>query len=212
MSPSPPTPYRQIRAHYDEKTVTVYQAYSSSIALTAVAKQSLSASPLFSVSRMTWIKPSFCWMMYRSAYGTKDARQSHILAIKMTHENFRRLLEQAVVCSGKKLNAEERKREVRVQWDPERGPGLEERSWRSLQVGIGRGVVEWWVREGIAEIEDVSEMAARLRVEMERQKKDGKKRSVEELVEMGCLPEERVYEVPEELRVILKMDVEPEKK
>lgn len=57
-------PYKQIRALYDEDTITVYQAYSASIAIPAVKEQCLSASPDFQVgTRMTWIKPSWCWMM-----------------------------------------------------------------------------------------------------------------------------------------------------
>lgn len=58
-----PTPYRQIRALYTDTTITVYQAYSPAIALPAVAQQNLSAAPEFVFSRMTWIKPSWCWMM-----------------------------------------------------------------------------------------------------------------------------------------------------
>jgi len=61
------TPYRQIRALYDEDTITVYQAYSEEIAIPAVKEQRLSASPKFSGARMTWIKPSWCWMMYAEA-------------------------------------------------------------------------------------------------------------------------------------------------
>lgn len=57
-------PYRQIRASYDDETITVYQAYSSSIAIPAVKEQRLNASPDFLLGRMTWIKPSWCWMMY----------------------------------------------------------------------------------------------------------------------------------------------------
>jgi len=70
MSTKEPTtvPYRQIRAVYDEATITVYQAYSTSIAIAAVKEQKLSASPDFSGSRMTWIKPSWCWMMYRYVF------------------------------------------------------------------------------------------------------------------------------------------------
>ena len=56
-------PYRQIRALYDEDTITVYQAYSAEIADPAVKEQRLTASPQFSGTRMTWIKPSWCWMM-----------------------------------------------------------------------------------------------------------------------------------------------------
>jgi len=56
-------PYRQIRALYDDRTITVYQAYSASIAIPAVREQRLNASPDFLLGRMTWIKPSWCWMM-----------------------------------------------------------------------------------------------------------------------------------------------------
>jgi Domain of unknown function (DUF4291) len=62
--PKPGIPYRQIRALYDDETITVYQAYSSSIAIAAVKEQKLNASPDFRLGRMTWIKPSWCWMMY----------------------------------------------------------------------------------------------------------------------------------------------------
>lgn len=55
--------YRQIRALYDDESITVYQAYSAEIALPAIAEQNLAASPAFQYDRMTWIKPSFMWMM-----------------------------------------------------------------------------------------------------------------------------------------------------
>lgn len=58
-------PYRQIRAEYDDESITVYQAYSAAIAIPAVREQKLSASPEFKPGRMTWIKPSWCWMMYQ---------------------------------------------------------------------------------------------------------------------------------------------------
>ena len=57
-------PYRQIRASYDDATITVYQAYSAAIAIPAVQNQKLDASPDFLFFRRTWIKPSWCWMMY----------------------------------------------------------------------------------------------------------------------------------------------------
>ena len=59
-------PYKQIRALYDSETITVYQAYSVGIASAAVEAQKLSASSKFKPTRMTWIKPSWCWMMYLS--------------------------------------------------------------------------------------------------------------------------------------------------
>src|SRR5881628_3004655 len=76
----------QIRACYDEETITVYQAYNSEIATAAVHQQKLHASPQFRLSRMTWIKPSWCWMMYRAGYSYKDKNQERILALKMKQE------------------------------------------------------------------------------------------------------------------------------
>ena len=46
------TPYRQVRATYDETTIAVYQAYPPEIAEPALA------APLPFI-RNTWIKPSF---------------------------------------------------------------------------------------------------------------------------------------------------------
>ena len=56
-------PPRQIRAVFDSETITVYQAYPTAIASPAVKEQKLNASPEFKLGRMTWIKPSWCWMM-----------------------------------------------------------------------------------------------------------------------------------------------------
>lgn len=98
---SAPVPYKQIRALYDNKTITVYQAYSAVIADAAVAEQRLNASPSFTVdSRMTWIKPSWAWMLYRSGYSYKDKGQERILALKMRHEDFLDLLRRGVLTTA----------------------------------------------------------------------------------------------------------------
>jgi hypothetical protein len=77
---------RQIRAVYDEQTITVYQAYNKTIAESAVKNQTF-VSPPFKMDRMTWIKPSFLWMMYRSGWATKQ-NQERILAIKISWEGL----------------------------------------------------------------------------------------------------------------------------
>src|ERR1700760_4614262 len=82
-----PIPTRQIRALYDARTIRVYQAYSDTIADAALARGTF-VSPPFKMERMTWIKPSFLWMMYRAGWGLKDAGQSRILAIDMSREGF----------------------------------------------------------------------------------------------------------------------------
>ncbi|KAK2007666.1 hypothetical protein LZ32DRAFT_662676 [Colletotrichum eremochloae] len=94
----PPTPFRQIRACFDEKSVTIYQAYNSAIATAAVEAQRFDASPSFKGTRMTWIKPSWTWMMYRAAYSFKDPGQEGILALKMSHSDFTDLLRKDILA------------------------------------------------------------------------------------------------------------------
>ena len=53
-------PARQVLARYDAETITVYQAYPAHRGHRAQAGTFV---PPFKVERMTWIKPSFLWMM-----------------------------------------------------------------------------------------------------------------------------------------------------
>lgn len=85
VSTPEPVPGRQVRALFTEHTITVYQAYPAEIAEPALAAATF-VSP-FKVGRMTWIKPSFLWMMYRSGWATK-AGQEKVLAIEVTREGF----------------------------------------------------------------------------------------------------------------------------
>jgi len=85
MSDAPPN--LQIRAAFDDTTIRVYQAYGDAIADTALAARRF-VSPPFSMTRMTWIKPSFLWMMYRSGWGEKDEGQRRILAVDITRSGF----------------------------------------------------------------------------------------------------------------------------
>ncbi|KAA8910246.1 ATP-dependent RNA helicase DHX8 [Sphaerosporella brunnea] len=193
------TPYRQIRALYDSGTITVYQAYSALIADPAVARQKLSASPHFKFTRMTWIKPSWNWMMYRSGYSHKDERQARILAIKMKREHFEHLLSLACVTNNHTgtLSEQEKKCEVRVQWDPERGVSLEKLDYRSIQIGIGASISEIWANEWIDSIEDVTERAKKMKTLID----EGRVQEASELV-----PAERPYPLSTDLELLLRME------
>jgi len=79
------TPQRQIRAAYTAETITVYQAYSPAIAEPAVRAGCFVAP--FKRDRMTWIKPSFLWMMYRCGWATKPG-QERVLAVEITRAGF----------------------------------------------------------------------------------------------------------------------------
>ena len=195
---APPTP---------PQSITLYQAYSAEIALPAVQQQRLSASPYFSLMRMTWIKPSWCWMMYRSGYSHKDANQAHILALTMTHVNFAKLLSEAVVMSnhaGRWSQGAKKKKEVRVQWDPERDYRLGVLPYRSIQIGISGEVGRRWEEEWIERIEDVTQRARELKRVADEEEEDI---SFEELVSKGLVPVERDYPVSAELRKVLEMDI-----
>lgn len=117
---------RAIRALYDEDTITVYQAYNSSIARAAVQAQTF-VSPPFKKERMTWIKPSFLWMMYRSGWATKE-NQECILAIKIRRTGFEWALQHACLshfdaafyASYDDWKTKLNNTPVRIQWDPEK--------------------------------------------------------------------------------------------
>jgi hypothetical protein len=76
---------RLIRAACTADTITVYQASSPEIAGPAACAGTFVAP--FSLHRMTWIKPSFGWMMHRSGWAAKPG-QERILAIEMTCAGF----------------------------------------------------------------------------------------------------------------------------
>jgi Domain of unknown function (DUF4291) len=70
---------RHIVAQFDEEGVILYQAYRSAIGKFAAQHSYFGGE--FSLSRMSWIKPNFTWMMYRSGWGQKPG-QEIVLAVK----------------------------------------------------------------------------------------------------------------------------------
>ncbi len=76
---------RLVRAACTAGTITVYQAYSPAIADPAVRAGTFVAP--FSRQRMTWIKPSFGWMLHRCGWGHKPG-QERILAIEISRSGF----------------------------------------------------------------------------------------------------------------------------
>jgi hypothetical protein len=161
-------PQRQVRARFDRDTITVYQAYSPAIADAAVAAGRF-VSP-FRRERMTWIKPSFLWMMYRSGWATKPG-QERVLAVRITRAGFEEALSLACLSHFDPAvysdhDAWERRKAaspVRVQWDPERNASLEPLPWRSLQIGLGGDTVGRYADEWVVELRDITETVHRLR-------------------------------------------------
>lgn len=160
-----PTPEYVIRAAYSDRTIRVYQAYRPEIALPALKAGRF--VPPFSMSRMTWIKPSFNWMMYRSGYATKPG-QEVVLGIDISREGFEWALKKAVLskfASAVHVSLEQWQnllaaRPVRIQWDPERDWRLQPIGGvRAIQIGLSGEAVERYVNQWIVCIEDVTPAA-----------------------------------------------------
>lgn len=189
--------YREIRAKYDDEVITVYQAYNPSIAKAAVKYQKF-VSP-FKMERMTWIKPSFFWMMYRCGWGDKPG-QEHVLAIDIKRSGFECALENSVLShfepevytSEEEWEKVKNKAPVRIQWDPERGEKLNRLDYRSIQIGLSGETVKRYVNDWIVTIEDITDLA-----------QQAKNYFIEEVGEKPLLPEEKVYPLPEKLVSII---------
>src|SRR5215471_14667795 len=84
---------RHVLAQFDDESVVVYQAYRPAIGRFAVENQQFGGE--FSLNRMSWIKPNFLWMMYRSGWGTKLG-QELTLAVHLERDAFEEILALAV--------------------------------------------------------------------------------------------------------------------
>lgn len=185
-----------IRADYDSKSIVVYQAYNEQIALPALKNQTFQAP--FSFNRMTWIKPSFLWLMERSNWAQKSG-QEYILAIRIHRTGWEKALKEGVLTSPEKRvypdgatwQRQFEDAKVHIQWDPERslrGHKLED---GSIQVGISRFLIEEFVKEWIIEIKDYTPLVKKIHALCKAGKHDQAKR---------FLPLEKPYELPVEIK------------
>ncbi len=154
-----------IRAYQTDSTIRVYQAFSDELTSLAVKHHSFKENPHFKMTRMTWIKPSFLWMMYRAGWGNKDNKQQRILAIDISKEGFDWALAHScsshkpITISTDEWNIVKSKTPVRVQWDPERNLLLEPLKYRTIQIGLSGIAVEHYINKWITGIIDITEEA-----------------------------------------------------
>ena len=159
---------RNIYAVFNDKTIRVYQAYNNEIADEALKLGRFGSK--FSLNRMTWIKPSFLWMMYRSGWASKQG-QERILAIDLKKEGFDEIVRNAVLSSFREvsdLSKEEWKNrlensEVRCQWDPDRDIYANPIGRRAIQLGIKGETVRKYVNEWIVNITDITDKVNEMR-------------------------------------------------
>jgi hypothetical protein len=160
-------PAHEIRADFDKDSIVVYQAYRKEIALPAVENNKF--VPPFSINRMTWIKPSFLWLMERSNWGQK-AGQEYILAVRISRKGWEEALALGVLTSPEKgvyRSQEDWKQQfdkalVHIQWDTERSIRGTPLNYESIQVGLSRHIIEKYVNEWIIEIKDYTPLVRKI--------------------------------------------------
>jgi hypothetical protein len=181
---------RQLLAQFDDDSIVVYQAYKPSIGAFA-AKNGFLGGSEFGLGRMSWIKPNFLWMMFRSGWGTKE-NQEVTLAIRLRREAFEEILAGAVATSfgaasgvfatENDWKAAGERSDVRLQWDPDHHPSGAPLERRAIQLGMRGETLRRFSREWLLGIEDVSDFVREQRAHVEA-------RAYDRLV----TPRERVY-------------------
>ncbi|WP_460747997.1 DUF4291 domain-containing protein [Myceligenerans cantabricum] len=196
-----PRPAREVRAVFDDESITVYQAYPPQIA-DAALKAGTFVAP-FKRERMTWIKPSFTWMMYRCGWATKPG-QERVLAIRITRDGWHEALagaclshfDRAVYNDAAAWELRKKTTAVRVQWDPERTASGTALAYRSLQVGLSGYAVDRYLDEWIIDLRDITEGVHELR---------GSRIGGQDVA--GLLPPERPYPLPDDVASVIGASV-----
>lgn len=160
---------RKVRAFYDSDSIIVYQAFNA-LAASEAAKNNRFGTGYNFNRKMTWIKPSFLWMMGRVNWLRIDP-EKHVLRIKLNRQFFYRLLDNATLSSMPEngyytdealYRREFNTRPNRVQWGPGRTiTGRKRNYFRAIQVGIHKSFYREY-NDNIIRIDDISEEVRQL--------------------------------------------------
>ena len=195
------TALREIRADYDSESIVVYQAYNDQIADAALRAGTFVAP--FSFNRMTWLKPSFRWLMHRSNWAQRSG-QERVLRVRIKRSGWDHALAIGVLTSpdgpvfgnGTFWQSAFETAEVHVQWDTERSVHGAALDHYSIQVGISRHLIRELVDSWILELEDFTPRARKLYTLVHGGRKEEASR---------LMPPERVYAVPQQVARRLMM-------
>jgi hypothetical protein len=159
---------QHILAQFDDETIIVYQAYRPEIGRFALENGCFGGE--FKYSRMSWIKPNFLWMMFRSQWGQSEG-QEVVLALRIKRHFFDTLLTQAVPSSFDSQKFASRvewaaaveRSDVRLQWDPDHLPNGEKCERRAIQLGLRGATLEAYGKRELGELIDMSAFIAEQR-------------------------------------------------
>jgi len=163
---------KHILAHHDAETIVVYQSYRPSIGAHVLKHGAFGGE--FSYARMSWIKPNFLWMMYRSGWGTKEG-QEVVLGLRLRRHFFDGLLAQAVasafassgLTSHDEWAAAVSKSEVRLQWDPDHDPHGAPVPRRAIQLGLRGSALDDFGKRRLLEVIDMTEFVTTQRLALQ---------------------------------------------
>ena len=153
---------RHILAQYDATSIIVYQAFRPDIVRSAVAHGHFAEG--FSLSRMSWIKPNFLWMMFRSGWAQKQDQEA-IVAVRLHRAAFDEALAAAVHSAFvREIHGTEApwksavaSSDVRLQWDPDHDPGGNKVERRAIQIGLRGATLARYAGAWIIGVEDVTD-------------------------------------------------------
>jgi hypothetical protein len=139
----------------------VYQAYRPSIGRSAARNGYFGGE--FKLTRMTWIKTSFLWMMHRSRWGESNGQET-VLAVRLKRAAFDQILRLAVHSTFRSnvypnrgaWKAELAAADVRLQWDPDYDPWGTRVKRRAIQLGLSGDSIIRFSEEWILDIQDIS--------------------------------------------------------
>ncbi len=157
-----PNSGRHILSQFDDESVIVYQANTRHRSLRCPTW--LFRRSLYSLSRMSWIKSNFLWMMYRSDWASKEG-QEVVLAVRLKRSAFDEILRRAVHStfvsevyeSESAWKAAVGRSDVRLQRDPDHNLSGAPVERRAIQLGLRGEVLAKYAMEWLLGIEDVSE-------------------------------------------------------
>jgi len=154
---------KHILAQQTDEHILVYQAYRPSIANYAIEHQEFGGDD-YSYNRMSWIKPNFLWMMYRSGWAAKPG-QEKIVGIWIKKTDFDIILENSAYTSYAQTSdmshddwkASLDENEIRLQWDPDHFPNGEKHTRKAIQLGIKGDLLKQFGKKMPIKIIDLSD-------------------------------------------------------
>ena len=195
-----PSSGKFIIAQFDKDSIIVYQAFNDAIAEYAVKNQRF-GGPEYDFQRMTWLKPSFLWMMYYSGWAKKE-NQENVLAIKMSRKGFDEILRTAVMTSfyagiyadTGAWQQELKESEIQLQWEPYHDLFGNKTERKAVKIGLKGEMLLRYNEEWIQEIQNITPYV-----------RNQQGRLLANRLEMIELPHERAY-APDDLSILKKID------